>query len=146
MTDLEWDYPNFVYNDYDFADPLTGEFSTTRFWEQKVLWAENGDRTPEGAHCIRIDGMHHTAVPGIVKPQGFMGFGGRRLRWKDSAGVVHETNNMWCQGDIPRKFLAQLPDNAEWVPGWWCGGCQKYHLGDHCPKFLVDLLRSKGAT
>lgn len=139
LAELGWteedEKANFVVDGWDFKDPVTGEFSRDRFWEQKVFWAGNGDRTPDGAHCLRINGFHYTAEPRIFKPRGFMGMGGRRQRWRELAtGKVYESNDIWCQDRIPANFQDRLPNNAEWVSGWWCGGCQEYHEGDHCPK------------
>lgn len=102
--------------EWDYADPATGLFSRDRFWEEKVSWLEHGNRTPTGQHCIRVEGHHFVALPGIVKPEGFMGHGGRIMRWIDSEGFVHESNDVWSQGDIPERFRDRLPDNAWWLP------------------------------
>lgn len=121
----------------------TGQFSEDLFWEEKVLWANHGDRSPEGFHCIRNAHHHFVAEPGIFPPTGFMGHGGARMRWVGSDGVVYESNDVWAQGEIPERFRDQLPDNAEWVPGWWCGGCREYHTESQCPVWLARL-RGRG--
>lgn len=105
-----------MLSDWDYSDPTTGLFSHERFWLEKVSWAEAGNRTPEGQHCIRIDGIHYVAKPGIIKPKGFMGFGGRVMRWLTNSGAVFESNNVWDQGKIPAAFRDRLPDNAQWLP------------------------------
>lgn len=103
-------------SDWDYCDK-NGRFSYDRFWEEKVFWAESGDRTPEGSHTIRIGGHHYVAEPGIIKPQGFMGFGGHRISWRDNTGQTYESNNVWHQGEIPESFRERLPSNAVWVSG-----------------------------
>lgn len=103
-------------SDWDYCDK-NGRFSYDRFWEEKVFWAKSGDRMPDGSHAIRINGHHYVAEPRIVKSLGFMGFGGRRMSWRElSTGEVYESNNVWTQGVIPDGFQDLLPDNAEWVP------------------------------
>lgn len=105
-----------LQGDWDYADPTTGLFSDERFWLEKASWAENGDRTPEGQHCIRIGGHHYVAMPSLVKPEGLMGFGGRIMRWADRRGGIYRSNNVWHQGEIPMEFRDRLYDNARWLP------------------------------
>lgn len=123
-----------------------GHFSRDLFWEEKVAWRQGGDRTPDGGHCLRIGGRHYVAIPGVVDPRPFMGHGGARLRWRDSSGNAYESNDVWSQGDIPEGFRDRLPDNAKWIPGWWCGGCQEYHVGLHCPNLRERLEHPHEAT
>ena len=89
-----------------------------KFWQEKVEWHNNGDRTPQGSWCLRINGNHYVCKPG----EKGMGFGGRTFRWQmlaemDSGGnaPVYVTNNMWYQGAVPPDWRDHLPDNAVWV-------------------------------
>lgn len=83
------------------------------FWEEKVRWAENGDRRErDGAHVLRINGKHFMAKPGDTG----QGFGGRRFVWQDLKTLQNfESSNVWHQGTIPPDFRDRLPDNAVWL-------------------------------
>jgi hypothetical protein len=88
---------------------------TWRFWEEKVRWAENGDRTEDGRRVIRRGGWHY--VVGAEQYAGMRGFGGARWAFRLLAdGRVIHTTNLWFQGEIPAEFLGRLPDNAEQLP------------------------------
>jgi hypothetical protein len=85
------------------------------FWQAKVQWASNGDRTRDGAHALRIAGEHYTARPGIHTGPESRGFDGAVRRWRDDAGVEYVSNDVMHQGSIPARLRNLLPDNAEWV-------------------------------
>ena len=57
------------------------------FWQEKVRWAANGDRTPDGAHTLRIAGQHYIALPGNNTGIGTLGFDGAVFRWRDITGA-----------------------------------------------------------
>jgi hypothetical protein len=92
------------------------------FWDQKVEWANNGDKTTphgrdKGGHqVVRIGGHHYVISPDPTdhRPGQGDGHGGRefhiRLFGQDKVIVTH---NMWAQGKIPEEYRAILPDNAE---------------------------------
>ncbi|ORA60987.1 hypothetical protein BST24_12540 [Mycobacteroides franklinii] len=80
-----------------------------------MQWAIKGDRTPEGAHSLRIAGEHYTARPGINTGPSSLGFDGAVRRWRDSTGAEYFSNDVMCQGAIPSALQDMLPDNAEWV-------------------------------
>lgn len=105
-----------MISDWDYSDPTTGLFSTERFWLEKVSWSESGDRTPDGENCIRINGHHFVAMPGLIPSQPFMGHGGRIMRWWHVIDGMRTSNNVWHQGEIPEEFRDRLPDNAYWLP------------------------------
>ncbi|AVO25076.1 hypothetical protein KHQ84_gp146 [Rhodococcus phage Finch] len=93
-----------------------------RFWNEKVTWASQGDRTtPNRAFrdCLRIDGCHYIPRQLGASPDGpFKGFGGRTFRWvylDDPTGTVYESNDVMYQGDIPSGMADVLPDNAAWA-------------------------------
>ena len=84
------------------------------FWQEKVRWAANGDRTPDGAHTLRIAGQHYIALPGINTGIGSLGFDGAVFRWRDITGAEYVSNDVMSQGSIPAALRDLLPDNAEW--------------------------------
>lgn len=90
------------------------------FWLPTVQWAANGDRTPEGAHTLRIAGVHYTARPGIHTGVGSLGFDGAIHRWRDKTGAEYVSNDVMHQGDIPEALRDVLPDNAEWISREYC--------------------------
>ena len=67
------------------------------------FWNECLDET-----AIIIDGeCYHD---GGMKPpvyQGFQGFGGRYFKIQMNDGRVIETNNLWCNGDVPPERNVQ---------------------------------------
>ncbi|WDP93379.1 MAG: hypothetical protein HUN04_22710 [Desulfobacter sp.] len=60
-----------------------------------------------------IDGSHY-----IIRAEtdGLRGFGGRKFIIQFFDGRIIETNNLWCQGEIPDRFRKRLPDNAVFLP------------------------------
>lgn len=105
--------------------------SNERFWQEKVGWMEAGDRCPttrNGRACdpgfrnvLRIGGRHYVvrSVGEVPKRDG-LGMGGARTLWRfldDEAGVVHETMDLWYQGQVPEHLVGVLVDNAVFVPG-----------------------------
>ena len=81
---------------------------TEGFWNEKVRWKENGDRTAAGQICFRIDGQHYVGVPG--KPAGYGHHEFAIL--KDGEEIKCE---LWTQGVIPEEYRDRLPDNATWA-------------------------------
>lgn len=67
------------------------------------FWNDTLDET-----AIIIDGeCYHD---GGMKPpgyQGFQGFGGRYFKIQMNDGRVIETNNLWCNGDVPPERNVQ---------------------------------------
>lgn len=41
-----------------------------------------------------------------------LGFSGQEFRIKMHSGEEYLTNDLWCNGTIPKRFLQRLPDNA----------------------------------
>lgn len=44
-----------------------------------------------------------------------LGFGGDVFNIRFFNGETYKTNNLWLNGEIPEKFRAELPDNAEFI-------------------------------
>ncbi|KPM55780.1 hypothetical protein ACG83_10935 [Frankia sp. R43] len=84
-----------------------------QFWDEKIAWHANGDRTDKGQQVIRSGGEHY-----VVGPEGdpLPGFGGHPFAFRlDEGGELFHTANLWHQGAIPDEYADQLPDNAERV-------------------------------
>lgn len=45
----------------------------------------------------------------------FRGFNGNEFKIKFNNGNVVKTTNLWTQGDIPKKYWIDLPDNAKFI-------------------------------
>ena len=94
------------------------------FWQEKIMWKENGDIAGTSRKCVRINGSHYLVAPEDEK--GMRGFGGSKfhIRWIEGPFKGQEaiTTNLWHQGEIPVFLRSQLPDNAEWVKGEPIGG------------------------
>jgi len=77
-----------------------------------IVWLEIADE-----HTFVIDGVryHDAGTVDRSKVGGFLGHGGRKFKIKKFTGETTETNNLWCQGDVPAHFKDRFPDNAEFV-------------------------------
>lgn len=81
------------------------------FWLSKVGVADQ-------PNIARIDGIHYTIGKEVSGDKGFRGFGGAKHVIKFTDGREVASTNLWCQGHIPERFKARLPDNAEFAsPG-----------------------------
>ena len=96
---------------------------------EKELWGGEFSRCCS-EHCFITkfwDGIceekeEHVVINGVCyaiadKPvNGFLGYGGRKFKIKMfDTGEVIETNNLWCQGDVPEEYKSRLPNTAEFV-------------------------------
>ena len=105
------------------------------FWLEKVGWALNDNKTPQGAQALRVKGSHYVSN-GMCSggPSAFRGYGGSLFYFMlhTDLNTVHTTNNMWHQGDVPKHFEGRLPDNASFITQ--CPFCGKM------PTAFRDLL------
>lgn len=63
-----------------------------------------------------IDGNAYHAEPDNGGNPKWKGFGGRLHKIKFKAdGRIVETTNLQYQGEVPERFKADLPDNAEFI-------------------------------
>lgn len=77
----------------------------------KKFW--NGICKEKEKHVV-INGVCYAVADGPVN--GFCGYGGRKFKIKMlDTGKIVETNNLWCQGDVPEEYKSRLPDTAEFV-------------------------------
>ena len=64
---------------------------------------------------IIVNGKCYYDAGEVERPSSysFLGCSGRRfwIQFKDGHKIT--TNNLWVQGEIPKEFREQLPDNAE---------------------------------
>lgn len=77
------------------------------FWEKKLLVKDN----PETA---RIDHVHYHIAPDNPKAS-FIGYGGRQFVIEFFDGRNVRTKNLWCNGEIPKRYRNELPDNAKFI-------------------------------
>lgn len=100
----------------------SGTCFTCEFWEEKVRWAENGDRMPAAgryaaAPVARVDGWHYIIKPfDRAGPPQLLGFSGAVFVFEFADGRRLTSNDVMCQGEIPAHFRGRLPDNAVIVP------------------------------
>ena len=78
-----------------------------------AFWSAQVDRKDES---IRIAGVQYTDGGWRKGNPNFNGYGGRvfRYRFLDSE-EIHETNNLWHQGEVIPRFVTRLPDNAYFI-------------------------------
>lgn len=46
---------------------------------------------------------------------GFLGHGGREFKIEMNDSTIIKTNNLWCGGDVPKRFQDEIPDNAKFI-------------------------------
>lgn len=61
---------------------------------------------------IIVEGVHY--MDGGPTSSKFKGFGGSKFTYV-KGGVKTVTDNMWYQGEIPKHWRSEFPDNAVWV-------------------------------
>ena len=76
------------------------------FWAGKIKDVNN-------PKSVRIDKWHYFI--GDESKGGFRGFDGKRFKIRFNNGKEVETTNLWCQGEIPKRFRERLLDNAIFV-------------------------------
>ena len=66
---------------------------------------------------IIVNGMCNKDGGHQENKTGMMGHGGRlfKIAFLIDGTKNFQTNNLWCQGDIPKWFRSKLPDNAKFV-------------------------------
>lgn len=105
------------------ADLLNTVTHFLTFWQNKVQWRENGDRTLTSRNdtyqrpVIRCNGHHYTIgkepAPG-TRSRDCLGHAGAKFCFRLLAtGEEIVSHNVWYQGRIPCDFRELLPDNAE---------------------------------
>lgn len=77
------------------------------FWNEKLAIKD----LPKVA---RIDGTHYVIEPDNPNAA-FKGFGGAEFKIKFHDGREVVTHNLWYQGEIPKHFRDELPDNAVFI-------------------------------
>lgn len=89
----------------EYSDCCSSECFTKKFWNNIV--AEKNE------HII-VDGTCYAIAPAPIN--GFYGFDGRKFKIKMfDTGEVIETNNLWCQGEIPEEYRYLLPNTAQFI-------------------------------
>jgi hypothetical protein len=107
--------------------------STRRFWDQKIEWMNNGDKTipdrfdrdKKPRQVIRCGGHHYVIGPEPSKEElrrnrDLYGHGGSGFKFRLLAtGEEIESHNVWSQGKIDPEYLSVLTDNAEDITPPW---------------------------
>lgn len=89
----------------EYSDCCSGECFRKKFWNNIV---------EEKDEHIVIDEVCYAIADSPVN--GFYGCGGRKFKIKMlDTGKIVETNNLWCQGDVPDEYKSLLPNTAEFV-------------------------------
>lgn len=89
----------------EYSDCCSSECFAKKFWNNIVAEKDK--------HII-VDGTCYAIAPAPIN--GFYGFGGRKFKIKMfGTGEVIETNNLWCQGEIPEEYRHLLPNTAQFI-------------------------------
>lgn len=84
------------------------------FWTNKIKLFNSGDKDYKSKVVI-VNNVHYYAENYSKDKCLFMGHGGRLFTIKFNDGRIIKTNNLWCQGDIPKEYQKDLPNNAEFI-------------------------------
>jgi len=86
----------------DMNGLLSGHCHECSFWMKHATVYDN-------SVVVIVNNTHYR----MGESTAFKGFGGREftILFNDGRRVV-TTSNLWCQGEIPVRFQALLPDNA----------------------------------
>lgn len=96
-----------------YCEPTKREMKKKRWCFACHFWMTHVEHK-EDKESLRIGGMHYRAEQSGTFP--FRGFGGSEFIIKRiPSGEVFTCNNLWHQGEIPKRFRTLLPDNAEFV-------------------------------
>lgn len=88
-----------------FKKCCSSECFNKKFWN---------DIKEEKDKHVFIDGVCYSIAN--ESTLGILGFGGRKFKIKMlDDGRIIETNNLWCQGDVPEEYRSILPNTAEFV-------------------------------
>lgn len=95
----------------------SSECHTEKYWLDRVKAIEK-----DPYEFTIIDGTcyHFDRDNPIEKDRrGFLGYDGRHFKIKLNDDTTYETNNLWCNGDVPEKYKDKLKDNAVFVKGYF---------------------------
>lgn len=103
-----------------FFEPMRSRLIDKRICSSCDHWLEliEKDATVHAQTVVRVKGRHY--VIGKNTPRDgdpFAGFYGDVWHIKFFDGRTARCNNLWSQGEIPERWRAQLPDNAEFAKG-----------------------------
>lgn len=81
------------------------------FWQDKL------DRLLSGDHRVFVIGgtMYYHSNDDRDPVRTFRGFGGRKFMIQRLDGEILETNNLWCNGEVPKDFKDKIKDNARFI-------------------------------
>lgn len=89
----------------EYSDCCCRECFTKKFWNNII--AEKDKHIVVGGTCYAV---------ATAPTNGFYGFDGRGFRIKMlDTGEVITTNNLWCQGEVPKEYRHLLPNTAQFV-------------------------------
>lgn len=105
----------FEPNDYvpEVAERLSSEHMchSCDFWNMQHELDRDGSRMD-----AVIGGMHYVIHPYVDgKVQFGKGMGGNTVYVRFKDGRIVRSDNVWCQGEVPERFLDMFPDNAEFI-------------------------------
>lgn len=101
--------------DTKYIEPTKSEMLAANHCFYCNFWSAHA-KQKNHPQVARVRGTHYWVNKSKpVGYQGSMGHGGRKfkVRWND--GREMESNDVWCQGDIPDVWREELPDNAEFL-------------------------------
>lgn len=103
-TTDDWSAYDAKYGNY-FLMGRDGVCFQCAFWLDKT---NNPD-----PNAVSIDGHYYIVNPSAAHPISLLkGGGGNWYYFLLNNGQLRESNNVWHQGEIPKRFRPRLPDNA----------------------------------
>lgn len=101
-----------------FMEPMKSRLIAKRVCSTCDHWQEliEKDATVYAQTAVRVGGRHYVMGKNTARDHDrFAGFYGDVWHIRFFDGRTARCNNLWSQGEIPERWRAQLPDNAEFV-------------------------------
>lgn len=98
------------FDDCEIKDIMIQEHLcfTDAFWEEKFRIADKNT-------FVVNHQRYHGSLIDKSQVKGFVGCGGADFYVKYNDGRVMHYNNVWFQGDIPKRWWNKIPNNAELI-------------------------------
>lgn len=102
------------FDDYEIHSRISKIMADEHVCYQCAFWK---DIIYHPEPCAEIiNGAYWVIHPKVMRPFNLLkGRGGKEMYIRKFDGTLYKSNNVWCRGKIPKRFLSQLPDTANFI-------------------------------